>query len=265
VPLVFASPHSGAAYPAEFLAAARLDRLGLRRSEDSFVDELFAAAPGWGAPLLAATFPRAWCDANREAWELDPTMFEDALPAWVNSASPRVGAGLGTIARVVASGAPIYRRKLRFAEAEQRVHQCWEPYHGALAQLVEETRARFGVCLLVDCHSMPMVSLARGPDFVLGDAHGASCAPRITRFVEQALQGQGYRVARNDPYAGGYTTRHYGRPRQGVHALQIELGRGLYMDETRMEKNAGFAAIQAALGELIQALASASPSLLPAP
>ena len=188
-----------------------------------------------------------------------------------------------------ASGAPIYRRKLRFAEAEQRVHQCWEPYHAALARLVEQTQARFGVCLLVDCHSMPMlapsrgpmlapprgpilapsrgptVSLPRGPDFVLGDAHGASCAPRITRFVEQALQGQGFRVARNDPYAGGYTTRHYGRPRLGVHALQIELGRGLYMDEARLEKNEGFLAMQAALGELIQALAMAAPALLASP
>ena len=128
VPLVFASAHSGRNYPADFVAAARLDALTLRRSEDGFVDELFAAAPAHGAPLLAATFPRAFCDANREPWELDPGMFEERLPPWVNTASARVGAGLGTIARIVASGEAIYRRKLRFAEAERRVHL----YLGAL-------------------------------------------------------------------------------------------------------------------------------------
>ncbi|NDG48980.1 MAG: N-formylglutamate amidohydrolase, partial [Rhodospirillales bacterium] len=134
-PVIFASAHSGRDYPAEFVAAARLDALALRRSEDSFVDELFGAAPELGAPLLAATFPRAYCDANREPWELDPGMFDSPLPAWVNSASPRVGAGLGTIARVVAGGEGIYRHKLPFAEAESRVRHCWQPYHAALAAL----------------------------------------------------------------------------------------------------------------------------------
>src|ERR1700758_3152218 len=129
VPLVFASPHSGRCYPDELLAASRLDSLSLRRSEDSFVDELFAAAPGQGAPLLAATFPRAWCDVNREPWELDPSMFADRLPSWVNTGSARVGAGLGTIARVVASGEAIYREKLSFAEAERRITDCWQPFH----------------------------------------------------------------------------------------------------------------------------------------
>ena len=147
--------HSGRNYPADFVAAARLDALTLRRSEDGFVDELFAAAPAYGAPLLAATFPRAFCDANREPWELDPGMFEERLPPWVNTASARVGAGLGTIARIVASGEAIYRRKLRFAEAERRVRLYWEPFHTALRDLVAATRQQFGACLLVDCHSMP--------------------------------------------------------------------------------------------------------------
>ena len=178
VPLVFASAHSGRRYPEAFLAAARLDRFAVRRSEDSFVDELFAAAPAHGAPLLAATFPRAYCDANREAWELDPAMFDEALPAWVNTASPRVGAGLGTIARVVATGEPIYRGKLRFADAEARVRGLWQPFHDALRGLIETTRARFGRCLLIDCHSMPSAApQPRGAvDAILGDAHGTSCA-----------------------------------------------------------------------------------------
>jgi N-formylglutamate deformylase len=205
VPLVFVSAHSGRNYPAEFVAAAQLDALTLRRSEDGFVDELFAAAPSFGAPLLAATFPRAFCDANREPWELDPGMFEERLPPWVNTTSPRVSAGLGMIARVVASGEVIYRRKLRFAEAERRVHLYWEPFHAALRDLVDATRQQFGVCLLVDCHSMPGNCSTPNPpaDFVLGDAHGTACAPEVMRRAEQTLADQGYRVRRNDPYAGG--------------------------------------------------------------
>jgi N-formylglutamate amidohydrolase len=258
-PVVFASPHSGRLYPVEFVATARLDPLALRKSEDGFVDELFAAAPELGAPLLAATFPRVFCDVNREPWELDPGMFDGPLPHWVNTASPRVGAGLGTIARVVATGEPVYRHKLSFAEAEARIRSLWQPYHAALAALIAETRDAFGHCLLIDCHSMPVhpAHAATPPDFVLGDAHGTACAPRATRLVEERLQGLGYRVRRNDPYAGGYVTRHYGRPREGVHALQVEIARPLYMDEQRMERLPRMPALQADLGKLIETLAGA--------
>ncbi len=263
VPLVFASPHSGRDYPAEFIASTRLDPLRLRRSEDSFVEELFAAAPLHGAPLLAATFPRAYCDPNREPWELDPTMFADALPPWVNTSSARVGAGLGTIARVVASGEPIYAGKLHFAEAEARVHGFWQPFHDNLSDLIGKTRAQFGCCLLIDCHSMPGGSLpARtAADFVLGDAHGTACAPRAMRMVEQVLGDLGYVVRRNDPYAGGYITRHYGRPRESVHALQVEINRTLYMDEARIERLPGFALVQERMTALVIAMAEAAPLL----
>jgi N-formylglutamate deformylase len=264
VPLVFASPHSGAHYSADFLAEARLDPVALRRSEDSFVDELFGAATENGAPLLAATFPRVYCDVNREPWELDPGMFDGPLPAWVNSASPRVGAGLGTIARVVATGEPVYRHKLPFAEAEARVRDYWQPFHAELARLIEETRARFGVCLLVDCHSMPTHPSHGAPpaDFVLGDAHGTACAPRATRLVEETLSDLGYRVRRNDPYAGGYITRHYGAPRQGVHALQIETARRLYMDEARVQRAPGMARLQRNLDALVATMARTDWSFL---
>jgi N-formylglutamate amidohydrolase len=257
-PLVFASAHSGKLYSDAFVASVRLDRVSLRRSEDSFVDDLFAAAPAHGAPLLAASFPRAFCDPNREAWELDPAMFEEALPAWVNTTSARVGAGLGTIARVVASGEAIYRQKLRFADAEGRVRTLWQPFHDALRLLIEDTRERFGGCLLIDCHSMPAaVQYPRGTvDVVLGDAHGTACTARTVRRVEQVLGGLGYRVRRNDPYAGGFITRHYGRPREGVEALQIEICRSLYMDETRIEKLAQFGAVQGDMTTLIALLAA---------
>lgn len=264
-PLVFASAHSGRAYPPEFLAAARLDPLGLRRSEDGFVDRLFAAAPDHGAPLLTASFPRAFCDANREAWELDPAMFADPLPGFVNTTSPRVGAGLGTIPRVVASGEAIYRARLPFAEAERRVRTCWQPYHDTLAALIAATTAQFGACLVIDCHSMPSpagASAAAGPDIVLGDAHGTACAPAVTRFVEQTLRDLGYLVRRNDPYAGGYVTRHYGRPREGVHVLQVEVARSLYMDETRIEPLPRLHLVAEDVTHLIERLTAAAASLL---
>jgi N-formylglutamate deformylase len=259
-PLVFASPHSGRCYSPEFLAASRLDPISLRRSEDCFIEELFAGAIGFGAPLVHATFPRAWCDANREAWELDPKMFVDPLPDWVNATSARVNAGLGTIARVVASGEAIYRGKLTFAEAEQRIETCWKPFHETIAALIQGTRAVFGRCVLIDCHSMPshVPISSRGDrlaDIVLGDAHGTSCAPYIMRFVERRLADLGYRVRRNDPYAGGFITRHYGRPREHVHALQIEIARDLYMDETRFERSATFEEVRNDLTTMIGALA----------
>jgi len=265
-PIIFSSPHSGRDYPPAFVDQSRLDMATLRRSEDSFVEELFASAPTLGCPLIHAAFPRTWCDANREPWELDPGMFAGPLPAYVNAASPRVGAGLGTIARVVSTGEAIYRRKLTFEEAEARIASCWRPFHVALAGLIKETLQRFGCCLLIDCHSMPSHASPPGrerlPDVVLGDAHGTSCDGSATLRVEEALSRRGLRVRRNEPYAGGYVTRHYGRPREGVHALQIELARRLYMDELRIERSQGFGQLQALLTDVISELAAADWSSL---
>ena len=264
LPVVFSSPHSGRAYTQDFMATARLDEATLRRSEDSYVDEIFAAAPAHGAPLIAAIFPRAYCDVNREAWELDPAMFEDALPPWVNTTSARVGAGLGTIARVVANGEAIYGIRLRFAEAEQRVRQCWQPYHDALAALVEQTVSQFGHCLLIDCHSMPSSATAGRrplPQIVLGDAHGAACAPAIMRRMDRFYSERGYQTQRNDPYAGGFVTRHYGRPRQGVHAIQIEIARALYMNEATLDRQAGLARLVADAALLLARLPAITAGL----
>ena len=238
VPLVVVSAHSGRDYPADFLAGSLLTLDELRRSEDTDTDWLFAAAPSLGAPLLCATFPRAMCDANRAKWELDPAMFDGPLPAFVTRDGPRVAAGIGTIARVVASGAAIHREKLSFAVAQRRIERCWQPFHDTLAALVSETAARFGHCVLLDAHSMPSQSQrsGRAADVVLGDAHGTACAPALSRRLDAALGAAGYRVRRNDPYAGGYITRHYGSPRDGVHAMQVELSRALYLDERRAER-----------------------------
>jgi N-formylglutamate amidohydrolase len=236
-PLVFDSPHSGSRYPRAFLAASRLDPLTLRRSEDAFVDELFLPCVALGAPLLRARFPRAFLDLNREPFELDPRMFDEPLPDYANTRSLRVAAGLGTIPRVVGDAQPIYRGRVPVADALARVAVLHRPYHQRLAGLIERARARFGVAILVDCHSMPSTLAEVGSlDVVLGDRFGASAAPWAVEALESALLARGYRVRRNKPYAGGYIAEHYGAPAAGRHAVQIEVNRALYMDEGRMVK-----------------------------
>ncbi|PPR60924.1 MAG: hypothetical protein CFH04_01532 [Alphaproteobacteria bacterium MarineAlpha3_Bin3] len=273
-PVVFASPHSGRDYPPEFIAASRLNVVSLRRSEDAFMDEIFAAAPDFGAPLLCARFPRAYVDANREAFELDPAMFTDPLPDYVNTRSPRIAAGLGTIARVVTDGEDIYHEPLRFEDALGRIEALYRPYHKALQGLLQATQERFGGCLLVDCHSMPSGQLApelgagdgnKPADIVLGDCFGTSSAPAVTDIAKAALEASGFTVALNKPYAGGFTTHHYGRPREGVHVLQVEINRALYMDEKLVRRGPGLPALKCRLGPLMRALADIDPAILKAP
>ena len=252
VPFVFASPHSGRQYPASLLERSRLDATTLRRSEDAFVDELFAGVVGLGAPLLAARFPRAYLDVNRSMSELDAGMFHGVLGVPVDAPSPRVTAGLGVIPRIVRDGAEIYRGKLDSREADARLSGLYKPYHEALAALMEETRTQFGVAVLIDCHSMP--SALSVPDIVLGDRYGASASPQLTARADAAFAREGFTVARNTPYAGGHTTTLHGRVADGCHALQIEINRALYLDEDRIVKKAGFESVRARLMRAMQGL-----------
>ena len=264
-PLVFNSPHSGRIYPERFLAMTRLDHLSIRQSEDAWVDELFARAPHLGAPMLRAHFPRAYLDVNREPWELDPTMFIEPLSDRFNTTSPRVAAGLGTLARVVAENKPIYRDRLTLDDARMRIEGIYHPYHAALQKLLSEAISAFGVALLIDCHSMPRITRANdkaAPDIVLGDRYGTTCAPGLVDLAETIFASAGLKVARNRPYAGGFATRTYGRPQHGVHALQIEISRHLYMNEVTLEKHEGFDAMRALLDRLVIALIGVDPALL---
>jgi len=256
-PLVFNSPHSGRVYPERFLAMTRLDHLSIRQSEDAYVDELFARAPHLGAPLLRAHFPRAYLDVNREPWELDPTMFVEPLSDRFNTASPRVAAGLGTLARVVAENKPIYRDRLTLEDARMRIEGIYHPYHAALQNLLSEAISVFGVALLIDCHSMPRLTRSHNraaPDIVLGDRYGTTCAPALVDLAETIFTGAGLRVARNRPYAGGFCTRTYGRPQHGVHALQVEISRHLYMNEVTLVRHEGFESIRLLIERFIFAL-----------
>jgi N-formylglutamate amidohydrolase len=257
-PVVFNSPHSGARYPAAFLASVRLDALSLRRSEDAYVDELFLPAVDYGAPLMRAHFPRAFLDVNREPYELDPRMFDGRLPAYANTRSLRVAGGLGTIARVVGDAQEIYDRRLPVEEAIRRIETLYKPYHATLGSLLASVRDMFGAAVLVDCHSMPSTGLAREErqraDIVLGDRYGTSCSPALTDLAEVTLRGLGFSVSRNRPYAGGYITEHYGAPAASMHALQIEINRALYMDEKTHERTAGFAVLCGKLGAFAEQL-----------
>lgn len=262
-PFVFNSPHSGRHYPKRFLSMARLDADAIRRSEDCYVDELFAGAVACGAPLLSARFPRAYLDVNREPWELDPRMFADQLPAFANIRSARVAGGLGTIPRIVGEGQDIYRGRLPLAEALSRVETLYKPYHARLRDLVMATHARFGVATLIDCHSMP-ASIRVGetgvrPDFIVGDRFGASASAAMSEAAISILVSLGYTVAHNKPYAGGFITEHYGRPARGLHAIQIEVNRGLYMDERTYRKSSGFAALADDIGRFIRQIIAALP------
>lgn len=236
--VVFASPHSGAAYADSFLRASLLDEMTIRSSEDAFVEQLFEAAPLLGAPLLAADVPRAFVDLNRAADELDPALIDGARGA---SHNPRVSSGLGVIPRVVANGRAIYRGKITMAEAQMRLADHWHPYHRALRGLLDSARARFGTTILIDCHSMPHEAIdqaggpANRPDIVLGDRFGAACGAGTMRQIERAFVDAGFRVARNAPFAGAFVTQHYGRPSRGQHAVQVEIDRSLYMDEATIK------------------------------
>jgi N-formylglutamate amidohydrolase len=267
LPFVFNTGHSGAVYPPDFVAASRLDALTLRRSEDAYVDRLFASVVALGAPLLRANFPRAFLDVNREPFELDPRMFEGRLPSFANTRSMRVAGGLGTVPRVVADGQEIYARRLPVTEATARIEGLYKPYHRALRGLVQRTARSHGHCVLIDCHSMPSSSLGRDPemkaDVVLGDRYGTACAPSLINGFEAAFRARGFRVVRNKPYAGGFITEHYGEPNLGRHALQIEVSRGLYMNEGSLAMIAGFDDLAEALTSVIAEVASDLGDLTP--
>ncbi|HTR12713.1 MAG TPA: N-formylglutamate amidohydrolase [Roseiarcus sp.] len=260
-PLVFSSPHSGSTYPRSFLEASRLDALTLRRSEDAYVDELFLPCVGLGAPLIKAVFPRAYLDVNREPYELDPQVFEGPLPEFANPRSLRVAVGLGTIPRVVGDAQPIYKRPMSVADGLGRIEALYRPYHTQLKTLVDRAKARFGVAVLIDCHSMPSNAAdVGGLDVVLGDRHGASAAPAIVEILEASLRMAGYSTRRNKPFAGGFITESFGAPHKDVHAVQIEIARALYLDEKTLSKTEGWGQLREDLFAAARVLARQFPT-----
>ncbi|WP_370227615.1 N-formylglutamate amidohydrolase [Cognatishimia sp.] len=253
--VVFASPHSGNDYPDWFLQRSVLNAHSIRSSEDAFVDRLFDQAPTFGAPLLRAGVPRACVDFNRSADELDPALISGVRGVGNN---PRVASGLGVIPRVVSNGRAIYRGKIRLDEAETRLEAYWRPYHKALQSLLNESLAKFGQAILLDCHSMPREALdalrtsgGTRPEIVLGDRFGTSASSEIVEQVEAAFAGAGFTVSRNAPFAGAYVTQHYGRLGRNQHAIQIEIDRSIYMDEKLIQPHSGFEEVRSRLQKVI--------------
>jgi len=244
-PYLFNSPHSGRIYPRAFRQMSCLDDFTLRLSEDRFVDHIFSPLVDEGATFMEADFPRAYLDVNRSAFELDGAMFIDPLPDFVPSPSLRAEAGFGSVARIVSAGKPIYDHKLPLREALDRISSLYHPYHLCLKHELQALRQRHGFAILIDCHSMPgkghSLSSHMQMDIVLGDVHGRSCAPALTEAAEKLLRDFGFKVVRNQPYAGGYITCHYGQPANNIHALQIEINRDLYLDPYSLEPHDGFA------------------------
>ena len=269
-PFLFSSPHSGRCYTDAFKGASRLSELELRSSEDAYVDNLFSRVPDCGVPLMAAHFPRAFLDLNREPFELDPTMFSGPLPPFVKSSGVRVGSGLGTIARIVSERKEIYRRKLDVEDGLDRIETLYKPYHQALRRQMALTHVKFGYACLIDCHSMPSRVLQNAspslrPDIILGDRYGTSCHPSLTAAAKSILGHLGFRVDMNRPFAGGFITQHYGRPITGLHALQIEIDRSLYMNEETLEPVDHFGELADLFGRFTDMLIqSASDVLEPA-
>ena len=266
-PLVFDSPHSGKIYPPHFKQASNLAPLALRKSEDAYVDELFGHVPLAGSPLIAAHFPRAYLDVNREPYELDPKLIRGPLPDYANTESLRVAGGLGTVARLVAEREEIYADRLTLETALTRIAKLYHPYHAALTALLREAMTQTGQAILIDCHSMPSYP-APGfpdprPDIVLGDRFGSACDPALTDFTALFFTRLGYNVVLNKPYAGGFMIEHYGKRELGIHALQIEINRALYMNEKTFVKNRGFAKLCHDLEALTKALVDELPALGP--
>src|SRR5712692_7421451 len=258
--VVFNSPHSGDIYPRAFLTAARLDIAQLRKSEDSFVDALFLGVVQRGFPLMRAHFPRCYVDVNREPYELDPRMFDGRLPSFANTRSMRVAGGLGTVARVVGDSQEIYGERIPVQDALRRIENLYKPYHRALRRLLTRVHRDFGAAVLVDCHSMPSTAGTKDErhraDIVLGDRYGTSCVAAVSEAIDASLGKRGYAVSRNKPYAGGFITEHYGNPAAGVHSIQLEINRALYMDERRYERAATFARLAADLVAMADDLAA---------
>ena len=260
-PIIFNSPHSGSVYPLEFLSASRIDLPALRRSEDSFMDELIGGLSDLGFPTVTRQFPALLCRRQPGALR---TRSAHVLGAIAEFCQHAIDAGGRRPRHHPARGrrrpGDLSRAPFSVDDALARIEALYKPYHRALRRLINKAHQAFGTVVVVDCHSMPSIGVSRDeprrPDVVIGDRYGTSCAPLLPDMVEQTMSRLGYSVGRNKPYAGGFITEHYGNPASGLHTIQLELNRAIYMDERRRERSAGFARVATDFAALADALAT---------
>jgi N-formylglutamate amidohydrolase len=240
--VIFASPHSGSIYPSPLFEGSNVSAHQLRRNEDVFINQLFDSAVEAGAPLLSARFPRVVVDVNRGVNELPQHWESLNNPADCNPATPRAAAGLGVVPTYLSENLAIYTRLPTIADVKQRLIKLYYPYHSALKTLLDTSIERFGRALLVDCHSMPGFAPmgSRRPDIILGDRFGSSCHSDTLALFQKLFTQAGYSVGVNYPYAGGYTTSHYGKPHEGIETIQIEVNRDLYVNPVTFLPKSGF-------------------------
>jgi N-formylglutamate deformylase len=270
-PLVLDSPHSGTRYPPDFAHAC--DPLVLRRAEDTHVEKLYDFAPSLGAAWVEAYFPRSYLDANRNLTELDVNMLAGPWPGEVASdpnVLTKVRLGKGLIWRMTDEGVPLYDRQLSVTEVQARIANCWQPYHAAVAQAIDQAHAAHGFSIHLNCHSMPAVAASHATDFpglahadfVVGNRDHSTSSPALAQLVCEHLAGRGYDVSLNHPYKGVELVRRYGEPARHRHSLQIEINRKLYMDEHSLALHDGFEPLKASLRSMVELLLATDPRQL---
>ena len=269
--LVLDSPHSGVVYPPDFLYTC--DLATLRRAEDTHVEKLYDFAPMLGAHWIEAHFPRSYLDANRNTSELDISLLNEPWPHPVETNPAllsKVRLGKGLIWRITDDGMPIYERTLSVHEVLERIEQCWQPYHAAVAQAIDAAHARHGYSVHINCHSMPAVASSHATefpgekhaDFVVGDRDGSTASPALSRRVCDHLTALGYSVAYNHPYKGVELVRRYSNLAENRHSIQLEINRKLYMNEETLALTAGFDNLKAHLRSLVELLLATDPRRL---
>ena len=266
--LVLDSPHSGTAYPADFLFSC--DALALRRAEDTHVEKLYDFATGMGVHWVEAFFPRSYLDANRNTTEIDETLLDAPWRGAIETdakAMSKIRLGKGLIWRTTDDGWPIYQRQLSVAEVQARIANCWQPYHAAVASSIDAAHAQHGYSIHINCHSMPAIASSSATDFpgeahadfVVGDRDGTTARVALSKLVGSFLQSVGYSVAYNHPYKGVELVRRYSNPAAHKHSIQLEINRKLYMDEGTLEVTPGFAPLRMHLQSLVELLLATDP------
>lgn len=258
-PMVLSVPHKGSVFPEEFLAHTKYSPEELRCNEDSFVDELVVPASNAGIPMVAMNISRVFVDVNRDKIELDPTMFYNHPQADTNAGGRRCRVGLGVIHRITAKNHNIYDGLLNYDEVQERFKNVYDVYHKKLQQLIDKVIKKFGFCMVLDCHSMPseICSLMQDTnkiDFCLGTLFEQSCPPDMHAIFKDSLSKSGYNVADNCPYSGAFITFNYCQPRKGIYTMQMEINRGLYMNERVYKKNDAFSKLSEDISQAILGL-----------
>lgn len=261
IPILLAVPHAGRDYPPALDAMARTGRSRLEQLEDRYADLLIEGCRSLGVSAIVARRARAWLDLNRDPREVDPVLVAAPMMADHLLDSARVRSGLGLIPRRLPATGELWRRRLSLTELAERIDGTHRPYHEEIASRLAALRQRFGCAVLIDCHSMPPLRPGPAARIVIGDRHGQSAASRLVDVLMAVGEGDGLKVARNAPYAGGYTLDRHSDAARDIHAIQLEVDRSLYLRDDLRTPFEGLARCQALVRQMVRAAAAECPGL----